>query len=71
MIPSQWSDFEFWRSLWDAKKEALMLLLRNPLLPPDAAVFFASMKVLFGALFSSVLYCVLSHTLWNQGRKGR
>ena len=56
MVPSVWSDFDFWANLWDEKKEALSFLMdmakRGPEIP------------YMNAFFKAASYGILSLTLY-------
>jgi hypothetical protein len=59
MIPSKWSDFEFWTNLFREKKESLWLMIRQPISPPDYMKFVAIMKAIGFIVSTIALYLIL------------
>jgi len=55
MIPSRWSDFSFWGSLWDSQKENLRYILFTPLGGRQLQILLNMVKSMIGSILAALL----------------
>lgn len=58
MIPTKWSDFDFWVQIWEQKKEALLFLIQSPKRQIQIDMIVAFFQSIGFAVAAIILYVV-------------
>lgn len=56
MIPTKWSDFDFWTNLWKKKEEAFLFLIQSAKHQPQIDMILAFFHSVFFSVLSIILY---------------
>lgn len=56
MIPTKWSDFDFWTNLWKKKEEAFLFLIQSAKHQPQIDMILAFFHSVFFSMLSIILY---------------
>jgi len=56
IVPTKWSDFDFWGELFSRKKEELMTLLQMEIREPERVIFEPFLETVRYSLFSCTIY---------------
>lgn len=58
MIPTKWSDFDFWTNLWKKKEEAFLFLIQTAKHQPQIDMILAFFHSVFFSMLSIILYFI-------------
>lgn len=58
MIPTKWSDFDFWTNLWKKKEEAFLFLIQTAKHQPQIDMILAFFHSVFFSILSIILYII-------------